>query len=722
MAIKSSRLDNLTVRTKLILLGLSAIVVILVLSGAAYRSVEKLRAIADAQVGPAAQLRQQMVIDMMHDGIKGDVYVALYQTSTDYLAGHGGKVDPALKQQVLSTFNSNKATMQEGISFLQKANLDDASRRQFLIVEPQLRTYMEAATTTITKAFESHEAATAQLPEFLQLFSVLEKSLDELGDTIEAQVSKASDDANSASRSASKVNLATAAAGLVLLITMLWVISMSVIRRTRLMNGFLNEIGRGNFSNEIPLDGKDEIGRMLATLGTVQTSLSDAAIKAAESAGKISAIRASAAVVEFNMDGQIIDANDIFLSAMGYARQDVVGQHHAMFMSPEDRSSPAYQHMWAAMRRGEPQGGVFRRLAKGGREVWIHGTYSPVKDQDGKFVKVVKFANDVTDQVQLSEMMKKSVQQASELTEAAGGGDLTHRIDLSDKKGALQTLCSGINGLVDMLAGVVRDVKSASAEVSRGSAEIAQGNANLSQRTEEQSSSLEETASSMEEMTSTVKQNADNAAQANQLAAAARDQAEKGGAVVGKAVSAMGEINESSRKIADIIGVIDEIAFQTNLLALNAAVEAARAGEQGRGFAVVASEVRNLAGRSATAAKEIKALIEDSVRRVEDGSQLVVQSGQTLEQIVSAVKKVSDIVAEIAAASSEQSSGIEQVNKAVMQLDEMTQQNAALVEQATAASQSMAEQAGRLDQSMSRYRLDEDELQQAEAGAAARAA
>ena len=235
---------------------------------------------------------------------------------------------------------------------------------------------------------------------------------------------------------------------------------------------------------------------------------------------------------------------------------------------------------------------------------------------------------------------------------------------------------------------------------------VRKGNISLSQRTEEQASSLEETASSMEEMTSTVKQTADNAGQANQLAIAARSQAEKGGAVVGKAVGAMSAINASSRKIADIIGVIDEIAFQTNLLALNAAVEAARAGEQGRGFAVVASEVRNLAGRSATAAKEIKALIQDSVGKVEEGSKLVDQSGQTLEEIVQAVKKVTDIVAEIAAASQEQSTGIEQVNKAVMQMDEVTQQNAALVEQAAAAAEAIVEQTQALSQQVAVYRTE----------------
>ena len=295
--------------------------------------------------------------------------------------------------------------------------------------------------------------------------------------------------------------------------------------------------------------------------------------------------------------------------------------------------------------------------------------------------------------------------EVNQLVASANQGDLTRRIETQGKSGLLVKIGGGINELTENLAGLVSRVKLVASDVSRGANEISQGNADLSQRTEQQASSLEETASSMEEMTSTVKQNADNAGHANQLAVAARDQAEKGGAVVGKAVKAMSDINESSKKIADIIGVIDEIAFQTNLLALNAAVEAARAGEQGRGFAVVATEVRNLAGRSATAAKEIKTLIQDSVRKVDEGSALVTQSGTTLDQIVGSVKKVADIVAEIAAASREQSAGIEQVNKAVVQLDELTQQNAALVEQASAASQTMAEQARGLNDSMQRFRV-----------------
>jgi methyl-accepting chemotaxis protein len=306
----------------------------------------------------------------------------------------------------------------------------------------------------------------------------------------------------------------------------------------------------------------------------------------------------------------------------------------------------------------------------------------------------------------LSWFITRPLNAAVEVVKRIASGDLSKEIEVTSRDETGQVL-SAMRTMQANLTEVIGSIKVGADEVSNASQEMSRGNANLSQRTEEQASSLEETASSMEEMTATVKQNADNARQANQLAAGAREQAEKGGQVVSEAVSAMSEINTSSKQIADIIGVIDEIAFQTNLLALNAAVEAARAGEQGRGFAVVASEVRNLAQRSATAAKEIKGLIQDSVVKVEDGSRLVDESGKTLEDIVTAVKKVSDIVAEIAVASQEQSSGIEQVNKAIMQMDEMTQQNAALVEQAAAASEAMDEQARSMKELTDFFKVDE---------------
>ena len=298
----------------------------------------------------------------------------------------------------------------------------------------------------------------------------------------------------------------------------------------------------------------------------------------------------------------------------------------------------------------------------------------------------------------------KPLNEAVRLSGTVADGDLTAVIEVksTDETGQLLQALKNMN---EKLADIVGRARTASDSVGSAAKQISAGNNDLSQRTQEQASALEETASSMEEMTSTVKQNADNARQANQLAASAREQAEKGGEVVSRAVRAMDQISASSKKIADIIGVIDEIAFQTNLLALNAAVEAARAGEQGRGFAVVAGEVRNLAQRSAGAAKEIKDLINDSVDKVKAGSQLVDESGKTLAEIMGGVKKVSDIVAEIAAASQEQSAGIEQVNKAIMQMDEVTQQNAALVEEAAAASRSMEEQAADLTQMMAFFKL-----------------
>lgn len=407
--------------------------------------------------------------------------------------------------------------------------------------------------------------------------------------------------------------------------------------------------------------------------------------------GQINAINKAQAVIEFNMDGTIINANDNFLNAVGYSLTEIQNQHHSIFVDPSYKASNEYRDFWQKLNRGEFDTNEYKRLGKGGKEVWIQASYNPILDLNGKPFKVVKYATDIT-------ARKMAIAEIKEVLVALSKGDLTQYIE-SDLVGEFSIIGDAMNELVRVLADMVGEIRSASTNVFDAAREIAEGNNELSHRTESQASSLEETASAMEELTSTVQQNAENSTEASKLSTSVIEKASNGGAVVKNAIEAMSDINKSSKKIADIISVIDEIAFQTNLLALNAAVEAARAGEQGRGFAVVAAEVRNLAQRSAGAAKEIKGLINDSVEAVGQGTKLVDETGQTFNELVSAIEEVGNMIADIDSAGREQSAGIGEVSAAVSQMDEMTQQNAALVEEASASSKSMEEQAqGLLDQ------------------------
>ncbi|WP_035659497.1 methyl-accepting chemotaxis protein, partial [Bradyrhizobium sp. STM 3809] len=435
------------------------------------------------------------------------------------------------------------------------------------------------------------------------------------------------------------------------------------------------------------------------------TDITEDVIRNADYGGQIAAINKAQAVIEFTMEGKILTANENFLATLGYSLNEIKGQHHSMFVDVAYRSSSDYRMFWDKLGRGEYDAGQYKRIGKGGKEVWIQASYNPIMGPDGKPFKVVKYATDITAQVKASEMMQAAVAQTQEVVNAAKQNDLRERIPLEGKSGEIAQLCEGVNGLLDTMSVIIADVAESAETISSAAREIASGNTDLSQRTEEQAASLEETAASMEELTSTVRQNAENAQQANKLASSASDVAIRGGSVVAEVVQTMDGITQASRKIADIIGVIDEIAFQTNILALNAAVEAARAGDQGRGFAVVAAEVRNLAQRSANAAKEIKGLISDSVSKVESGSRLVDTAGKTMEEIVQSVKRVTDIMAEISAASQEQRGGIEQVNNAVTQMDKVTQQNAALVEEAAAAAKSMEDQTGAMTEMVGKFQV-----------------
>ena len=513
----------------------------------------------------------------------------------------------------------------------------------------------------------------------------------------------------------------------------------------------MQRIAGGHYTDEIEINRGDEIGDMLRGLKSMQLRQGFEVHDARQRAEAALRLQTALDCVRSNVMVADQDYNIIFMN------QSV----NAMFADAEEQLRETLPDFDANNLIGKNMD-IFhkdythqRRLMDGltgthQSDVEVNGLHlrivaTPVINKDGGRVGMaVEWANR-TDEVAVE-------REIDGIVESARSGDLTRRIEMVGKEGFFKELGTGINALIDVVesvftniaqvmsymakgdltkpikkeyAGTFNEVKDdinstltnleeivaqmreSADQISISSDEIASGNNNLSNRTEQQASALEETASSMEELTSTVKNNADNAQQANQLAATARQEAERGGEVVGNAVLAMEDINKASSKIAEIIGVIDEIAFQTNLLALNASVEAARAGEQGRGFAVVATEVRNLAGRSATAAKEIKELIQDSVVKVKAGADLVNESGETLGEIVNGVKKVGDIISEIAAASQEQSSGIDQVNQAVTSMDEMTQQNAAMAEETSAASTSMSEKAGEMNNLMSFFNVNQ---------------
>ncbi|MGA2708355.1 MAG: methyl-accepting chemotaxis protein [Steroidobacteraceae bacterium] len=659
---------------------------------------------------------QNMLYSTAHHAATNDVQLAQRAAKIDLLVLNERRfekdsfinLDDAEKlASYKQKWDSVKSSLTAEIAQANTLELTADDRKALQQIDLGFRAYVDGFEKTFERIrsgqIKTTQEANGEIGAFKAAVHGMEDASEALNQTALARVDNAA-----ASLSATRTRSSMLQIGIALLClvfgTVLCVVSTRSITRPL---GRAIEIARavagGKLDNTIDASGRDETSQMLSALQTMQGALLENELNAK---GQIAAINKAQAIVEYELDGTVRTANENFLKLFRYRLEEIVGEHDTVFMCSAERSGPGHAAMWAKLRRGEFDAGQHRRVANGGAEIYIQTTHSPIMDLSGKPYKIVEYAADVTEQVRMSAALDAAVQETREVVQAAIDGDLTRRISLNSKTGQIAALGESANALVNAMMTLVQEIKMVSGEVHGGAAEIADGNSNLSQRTEQQAASLEETASAMEEMTTTVKQSADNAGEANQLAAAAHLQAQKSSSIVTAAVAAMSEINSSSKKISEIIGVIDEIAFQTNLLALNAAVEAARAGDQGRGFAVVASEVRNLAGRSATAAREIKSLIKDSVTKVEEGTKLVDESGRALGEIGEAVAKVKAVVAEIATSSQEQAAGIEQVNKAVVQMDEMTQQNAALVEQAAAASESIVDKARELSELVSHYRAD----------------
>jgi methyl-accepting chemotaxis protein len=689
----------------------------------------------------SAALKNHMDIDMMHDAIRGDILATL-------LAASKNDRDGIAKAK--SDLNEHSENIRASVEANNKLNLDSDVKRLLNNLEPAVNAYVDSAATLIAAAEKNPAAAEIMLPDFMSAFESLEDEGGKVASKIE-EISLVREKENNEAISSVQMLSWT-----ILIVSAFVLVAFSVYTIRNILSQLGGDpsilqlaaikVSGGDYSVELPSSNKNSVMAAMETMiASIKTNMAAAAhnqrIKNALDVTSSNVMLADANRVIIYMNKSL---EKLLRSAEGDLRKalphfsvdKIVGSNMDIF-----HRNPSHQNQLLENLRST----YVSNIVVGGRSIRL--TANPIFTPDGQRLGSVVEWLDRTAEVAVEA-------EVSSLVEAAAVGNFSSRLSIAGKDGFFLKLAEGLNQLVDTaekgLADVTRvlgaiskgdltekitadyagtfgelkqysnqttenltammsDIRNAAEMIFTASSEIAQGNADLSSRTEQQAANLEETASSMEELTSTVKLNADNAKQANVLAEKASGVATDGGSLIQQVVVTMDDINQSAKKISDIIGVIDGIAFQTNILALNAAVEAARAGDQGRGFAVVASEVRTLAQRSANAAKDIKALINDSVQKIESGNSLVNKSGETMKEIVGSIKRVNDIMSEIAAASNEQSSGIEEVSTAVSQMDEMTQQNAALVEQAAAAAESLQSQADQLSQSVAQFKLSNDQ-------------